>query len=165
MKTGIPIPVRLNAYKDRTYDYKLATPPTAWFLKKAANLEKGSGKPLHESSGKVTLKQIYEIAQIKKTDAHLKDIPLESLCKSIVGSAKSLGLDVITGMEGPTGKAKTSAAAPAAAEAPAAVDATPATAAAIQDKKTQKKAAQADKKPKPAAAAEVKPAAEAAKKD
>jgi hypothetical protein len=105
MKPGIPTPVRLIAYKDRTFTFRTQTPPTAWFLKKCANIDKGSAKPVLEVVGKVTAKQIFEIARIKQTDSHLKKIPLEHLCRSIAGSARSMGLEVIAGKETPSAKA------------------------------------------------------------
>ena len=127
MKPGIPVPVRLTAFKDRTFQFTTQTPPTAWFLKKCANIEKGSSRPVLEVVGKVTLKQVYEIASIKKTDMHLNHIPLEHLCRSVVGSARSMGLEVITGRErakAATAASTTAAAATQATTAPAAAAAT-----------------------------------------
>lgn len=124
MKPGIPVPVRLTAYKDRTFQFLTLTPPTTWFLKKCANIEKGSAKPSLETVGKVTLKQIYEIAAIKRTDAHVNHIPIENICRSIIGTARSMGVEVISGKEGPkaaAAKAQQQAkAAATAAAAPAA---------------------------------------------
>lgn len=99
MKPGIPVPVRLTAYKDRTFSFQTLTPPTSWFIKRCANIEKGSSKPVLEIVGKVTLKQIFEIASIKKTDPHISHVPLPNLCKSIIGSARSMGIEVVPGKE------------------------------------------------------------------
>jgi large subunit ribosomal protein L11 len=100
IKPGIPIPVRLIAYKDRTFTFTTLTPPTTWFLKKCANIEKGSAKPVLEQVGKVTLKQIYEIALIKLQDKHVSHIKPEHFCRSIIGTARTMGIDVIAGKDG-----------------------------------------------------------------
>ena len=85
--------------------------------------------------GKVTLKQIYEIAAIKQVDAHVKHIPLEHICRSIVGSARTMGIEVITGRE------DTKAARAAAAAAAAAANASTATAASVGKEAAGKEAA------------------------
>ena len=117
MKPGIPIPVRLSAFKDRTFQFATLTPPTTWFLKKCANIEKGAAKPVLETVGKVTLKQIYEIATIKQTDKHVSHIPIEHICRSIIGTARSMGVEVVHGKEGSaiTKRAAANVNAPAAA--------------------------------------------------
>jgi len=97
MVPGTPTPVKLTAFKDRTFDFSKKTPPTSWLLKKAAGIELGSGAAGLDVAGMVTHKQVYEIAQIKKTDPHLAHLSLEQLCRSIVGSAKSCGIDVVAG--------------------------------------------------------------------
>lgn len=96
MKPGLPTPVRLTAYVDRTFTFEVRTPPNSWFLKRCANIEKGAGKPGLESVGKVTLKQIFEIAKIKQTEL---DLPLQGICRSIAGSARAMGIEVISGKE------------------------------------------------------------------
>mmetsp|Transcript_48519 Transcript_48519/g.35710 ORF Transcript_48519/g.35710 Transcript_48519/m.35710 type:complete len:150 (-) Transcript_48519:23-472(-) len=90
-----PIPVVLSAYTNRTFTFITKTPPTSWFLKKCAGITKGAGRTRHEVVGKVHVKQIYEIAKVKRRDAHLAAIPLETMCKIISGSAFSMGLEIV----------------------------------------------------------------------
>ena len=91
----VPIPVILSAYANRTFTFQCKTPPTTWFLKKCAGLKKGAARPGHETVGEVTVKQIYEIAQIKKQDPHLAELETEALCRTIMGSCASLGIKVV----------------------------------------------------------------------
>ena len=86
------IPVEITVYEDRTYDFKLKTPPTSELLRKAANVEKGSGKPLQEKVGKVTKAQIREIAEKKLPDLNTDNI--ESAIKIIEGTARQMGLTI-----------------------------------------------------------------------
>jgi|TARA_B110000091_G_scaffold72895_1_gene80349 large subunit ribosomal protein L11 len=92
---GMPTPVMLTAFEDRTYDFKTKTPPTTWLLKQVSGVEKGTTAPGKELVGEVSSKQIYEIAKIKVQDEHLSDISLESLCKSIKATATSMGLKTV----------------------------------------------------------------------
>ncbi|EFJ14505.1 hypothetical protein SELMODRAFT_148754 [Selaginella moellendorffii] len=94
IRADVPMSVLITAYKDSTFDFVLKSPKTSYFLKKAAGLEIGAHKPGHESVGTVTYKHIYEIAKIKKTDANCKDKPLEGICRSIMGTARSMGVAV-----------------------------------------------------------------------
>ena len=73
------------------------TPPISYFLKKAAGLEGGAKRPGHESAGTVTSKHIYEIAKIKQED--MQELPLQSICKSIAGSCRSMGIRVVDTLE------------------------------------------------------------------
>eukprot|EP00899_Mesostigma_viride_P015956 jgi/Mesvir1/24361/Mv11034-RA.1 len=97
MKPDVPVPVRITAYTDKSFDFVIKTPPTSHFLKKAAGLKKGSMKPGESMVGEVNLKQIYEIALIKQKDESMKFLPLESICKSVMGTARSMGLKVVSG--------------------------------------------------------------------
>jgi len=90
---GTILPVVLTIYQDRTFDFIVKTPPTSVLLKKAANIVKGSGVPNKEKVGKVTRKQIEEIAKIKLPDLNTKD--LKKAMKIIEGSAKSMGIEVV----------------------------------------------------------------------
>lgn len=94
-KEGIPLTVLVTAYEGRTYDLRIRSPTTSYFLKLAAGIEKGSAAPGKTVAGKVDVRQIYEIAKIKQAEPHLKDVPLKNLCYSIIGSARSMGLEVI----------------------------------------------------------------------
>jgi large subunit ribosomal protein L11 len=91
---GTPLTVKIVAYTDRSASFALRTPPVSYLLKRAAGVEKGAASPGSESVGAVSLKHVYEIAKIKQTDLHLKHVPLESLCRSIVGTAASCGIQV-----------------------------------------------------------------------
>lgn len=72
----------------------MTSPPTSYFLKAAAGITKGASKPGHEVAGRITLKHVYEIAEIKSKDPAFSGIPLESVCRTIIGSARSLGIQV-----------------------------------------------------------------------
>ena len=95
----VPVPVELSAFSNRSFTFVVKTPPTSWFLKRCAGIESGAARPGHDVVGKVHAKQIYEIALVKRTDAHMKNIPLKSLCRTIAGSAASMGLKVVSGNE------------------------------------------------------------------
>ncbi|CCI47766.1 hypothetical protein ABG067_005682 [Albugo candida] len=90
----VPTPVTLTAFADRTFEFQIKTPPTTWFLKKCAGITSGSATPGEVYVGNIKLRQIYEIAKIKQTDENLDYMDLPSLCKSIIGSAKSMGLRI-----------------------------------------------------------------------
>lgn len=92
---NIPIPVVLTAYADRTFKFDIKTPPTSWFLKRAAGISAGSATAGQQVIGSIHLRQIYEIAKVKQQDDNVSYIDLESLCKSLIGSAKSMGLKVV----------------------------------------------------------------------
>ena len=91
-KAGDIIPVEITVYEDRTFDFKLKTPPAAELLKKAAGLEKGSGEPLKNKVGKVTKEQIRQIAKKKMVD--LNAYSLEQAEKIVEGTARSMGIEV-----------------------------------------------------------------------
>ncbi|MFA4936880.1 MAG: 50S ribosomal protein L11 [Patescibacteria group bacterium] len=86
------IPCEITVFEDRSYTFILKTPPAAELLKKAAGITKGSGKPLQEKVGKVTKKQIEEIAKIKMSDLNANDI--NAAMKIIEGTARQMGLTV-----------------------------------------------------------------------
>jgi large subunit ribosomal protein L11 len=90
---GLIIPVVVTIYSDRSYSFILKTPPAAVLLKKAAKLEKGSGIPNKNKVGKVTMKQVEEIAKLKMPDLNASDI--ESAKRSVAGTARSMGIEVI----------------------------------------------------------------------
>jgi large subunit ribosomal protein L11 len=87
------IPVIITVYNDRSFTFVTKTPPAAVLLKKAAGIEKGSGEPNKSKVGKVTKKQIRDIAAQKLPD--LNTTNLDSAIKTIEGAARSMGLDVI----------------------------------------------------------------------
>jgi large subunit ribosomal protein L11 len=90
-----PVPVTLTAFSDRTFKFEIKTPPTSWFLKRAAGISSGSPLAGQNEVGTVHLRQIYEIAKVKQQDEHVDYIDLESICKSIIGTAKSMGIRVV----------------------------------------------------------------------
>jgi large subunit ribosomal protein L11 len=92
---GTPVPTVITIQPDRTFTFVTKTPPTAHFLKQAAGIEKGAGRPGHETLGTVSLKHVYEIAKIKATDEHLRHLPLQSIASTIIGTAKTLGVQVV----------------------------------------------------------------------
>jgi large subunit ribosomal protein L11 len=93
MEAGMPIPVTITAYADRTFTFIMRTPPASYFLKKAAKIESGSKTAGRESAGKVTKAQIREIAEKKMVDLNAHDI--DAACRMIAGSARSMGLEVV----------------------------------------------------------------------
>ena len=90
--TGQVVPVEINIYEDRTFDFKLRTPPAAYLLRVAAGLEKGSGVPNKTKVGKVTKAQVKQIAEQKMADLNANDI--EGAMKIIEGTARSMGIEV-----------------------------------------------------------------------
>jgi len=92
-KEGTIIPVVLTIYEDRNFSFITKTSPTAILLKKAANIVKGSGVPNRDKVGKVTRKQVEEIAKIKMPDLNTKD--LKQSVKIVEGSARSLGIEIV----------------------------------------------------------------------
>jgi large subunit ribosomal protein L11 len=90
---GLVIPVVISVYADRTFSFITKTPPAAVLLKKAAGIEKGSGTPNKEKKGKVTEKQVREIATQKMPDLNASSV--ETAIKSIKGTARSMGIEVV----------------------------------------------------------------------
>ena len=96
MEPGMPIPVVITAYADRTYSYITKTPPNTYFLKKAAGLEKGSTAPGKSGTvGSVTMAQLREIAATKMKDMNASD--MDAAVRMLVGSARSMGMSVVEG--------------------------------------------------------------------
>ena len=93
MEPGMPVPVVITAYGDRTFSFITKTPPVTYFLKKAAKLDKGVNKPGHESKGQVTMDQLREIAKVKMVDMNTTDV--EAACRMLAGSARAMGLAVV----------------------------------------------------------------------
>ncbi len=90
---GMIIPVVVTIYQDRSFTFELKTPPASILLKKAAGIEKGSSSPLKVKVGKVTKKQIEEIARIKLPDLNCDSI--EAAMKTIEGTARNMGIEVV----------------------------------------------------------------------
>ncbi len=90
---GVIIPVVITIYADRSFSFVLKTPPASYLLKKAAGIGKGSAVPNRTKVGKLTKAQIEEIAKLKMPDLNAKDMP--GAVQTIMGSARSLGIDVV----------------------------------------------------------------------
>jgi large subunit ribosomal protein L11 len=90
---GLIIPVVVTVYSDRSYSFITKTPPAAVLLKRAANIAKGSAEPNKTKVGTVTAKQVEEIARTKMPDLNCDS--LQSAIKTVAGTARSMGLDVI----------------------------------------------------------------------
>ncbi|MDW8444882.1 MAG: 50S ribosomal protein L11 [Acetobacteraceae bacterium] len=96
MEPGVPTPVVITAYSDRTFTFVIKTPPNTYFLLKAAKLEKGSQTPGKGAKvGRVTTSQLREIAKIKMRDMNCYDE--EAAIRMLAGSARSMGLEVVEG--------------------------------------------------------------------
>ncbi len=90
---GLIIPVVITVYNDRSFTFITKTPPAAILLKKAAGIDKGSGQPNKNKVGKVTKKQIREIATLKLPD--LNTTSIDSAVRTIEGAARSMGLEIV----------------------------------------------------------------------
>ncbi len=96
MEPGMPVPVVITAYADRTFTFVMKTPPNTYFLMKAAKIDKGTtaaGK--NAAVGRVTTSQLREIAEIKMKDMNANDV--EGAMRMLAGSARSMGLTVVEG--------------------------------------------------------------------
>ena len=93
MEPGTPVPVIITVYSDRSFTFVSKTPPASYYIKKAAGIESGSKTPGRAIAGKVTTKQLEEIAKQKMKDLNANDI--EGAVKQLAGSARSMGLEVV----------------------------------------------------------------------
>lgn len=91
-KGGDIIPVEITVYEDRTYDFKLKTPPASYLLRKAAGVEKGSAKSLLKKVGKINSAKLREIAEMKMEDLNAND--LDAAMKIVAGTARSMGIEI-----------------------------------------------------------------------
>ena len=92
MEPGLPVPVVITAFSDKSFTFIMKTPPASVLLKKAAKLQKGSSRPNSDKVGKVTRAQLEEIAKTKEPDLTAAD--LDAAVRTIAGSARSMGLEV-----------------------------------------------------------------------
>lgn len=92
---GTPIPVLLTVKADRSFSFEMKSPPTSWLLLKAIGAKKGAEKPGHEHIGEISLKHVYEIAKIKKTDDRHKEVDLKAICGAVILTATAVGVNVI----------------------------------------------------------------------
>jgi large subunit ribosomal protein L11 len=92
MEPGVPIPVIITVYADRSFTFETKSPPASFFIKKAAKLKKGSSTPGREAIATVSMNQLREIAEKKMDDLNANDI--EAACRMLAGSARSMGIEV-----------------------------------------------------------------------
>ena len=93
LEQGVPIPVTITVFSDRSFTFEMRTPPASHFLKKAAKITSASKEPGRSIAGQVTKAQIVEIAKMKMKDLNTDN--LDSAVKTIAGSARSMGLEVV----------------------------------------------------------------------
>ena len=92
LEKGLPIPVVITVYSDRSFTFIMKTPPASVLIRKQLGLEKGSGTPNTSKVGKITRKQLEEVAKTKTPDLTAAD--LEAAVRTIAGTARSMGVDV-----------------------------------------------------------------------
>jgi large subunit ribosomal protein L11 len=96
MEPGMPIPCVITVYADRSFTFVMKTPPASYYIMKAAKLEKGSGTTGKDANvGKITKKQLREIAEAKLKDMNAANV--DTAMKSIAGTARSMGVEVVEG--------------------------------------------------------------------
>ena len=95
LEKGMPIPTIITVYADRSFSFITKTPPASFLIKKAVGLKSGSKNPGKEVAGKIKRSQLAEIAQVKMKDLNAADI--EAATKTIEGSARAMGLEVVEG--------------------------------------------------------------------
>ena len=96
MEPGMPVPVVITAYGDRTFTFVMKTPPNTYFLKRAAKIDKGSSAVGKAAPvGRVTISQLREIAAVKMKDMNANDV--DGAVRMLAGSARSMGLTVVEG--------------------------------------------------------------------
>jgi large subunit ribosomal protein L11 len=93
LEIGMPVPVVITAFADRSFTFVTKTPPTSFLLKKAAGVAKGSNSILRQRVGQVTREQVRQIAEQKMVDLNAKD--LDGAMSMVLGSARSMGIDVV----------------------------------------------------------------------
>ena len=95
LESGMPIPVVITVYSDRTFTFITKTPPASYLLKQAAGVDKGSAEPNRDKVGKVTRSQLEEIVALKNPDLNSYD--MDQAVRIIAGSARSMGLEIEEG--------------------------------------------------------------------
>lgn len=96
---GIPLPVRAKATSDKTFDMDIHSPPATFFIKQAAGIDRGAMKPGHEISGMISLRHLYEIAQIKIKDPPNALLTLEQMTEMLVGVCRTLGVQIVRNLD------------------------------------------------------------------
>ncbi|KAJ4837923.1 hypothetical protein Tsubulata_022513 [Turnera subulata] len=98
-KPETPVGVTITTFKDNTFEFVVKSPSVTWYLKKAAGIEFGSPRPGHVEASTVTLKHVHEIAKVKQSDPFCQYMPLESICKSVIATANSMGIRVVNDLD------------------------------------------------------------------
>jgi len=93
LEAGSPIPTVITVYADRSFTFEMRTPPASHLLKKAAKINGGSKEPGRASAGTITMAQVREVAKVKMKDLNTED--LEAAARTLAGSARSMGLQVV----------------------------------------------------------------------
>lgn len=93
LEQGMPIPVIITVYADRSFSFETKAPPASYFIKKAAKLDSGSAEPGHVVAGSVSRKQLEQIAGEKMTDLNANDV--DAAVRILAGSARSMGIEVV----------------------------------------------------------------------
>ena len=91
LEAGAPVPVVITAYNDRSFTFEMKTPPASYLLKKAAGIQKGSGRPNTEKEGTISREQLEEIVKMKEPDLTAAD--MDAAVRTIAGSARAMGLN------------------------------------------------------------------------
>lgn len=97
IKDGVPLPTRIFVKPDRSVEMVIKPPTATYLLKNAAGIQRGARLLGQEIAGKVTLKHIYEIAKVKSQDPSFENVELIRICRLVIGSAHSLGIEVVKG--------------------------------------------------------------------
>eukprot|EP00877_Chromochloris_zofingiensis_P002771 jgi/Chrzof1/12495/Cz06g36110.t1 len=92
-KEDVPLRVLIKVYQDKTYDWELKLPPSSWFIKRAAGLQRGADQTGHESVGSISLKHLYEIAKVKGKD--MPNVPLQGVVKCLMHQCHSMGVKIV----------------------------------------------------------------------
>jgi len=93
LEQGMPIPVTITVYADRSFSYVTKSPPASWFIRRAAKVEKGASETGRDFIGRVSMSQLRDIAEKKKEDLNANDV--DAACRILAGSARSMGIEVI----------------------------------------------------------------------
>ena len=94
-KSAVPVPVEIAIYGDKSFEWRMKTPPASYFIAKAAGVAKSSTRPGHAFVGSINLKHAYEIAKVKASDETMGHVGLESAPKSVLGTARAMGIRVV----------------------------------------------------------------------
>lgn len=98
-KPGIPMRTQITVNPDRSYKIDMISPPSTYFLKQAAGIQKAAMKGGDEVSGKISLKHLYEIAKIKSDDPGFAGMSLENVCKCLIGTARTCGIKIVPSLD------------------------------------------------------------------